>query len=229
MPDWVAEQTKSLDELEEEWRSLELQRVDRDRKLVAGWSRELTELSALEWRLRAAGRWISGPTDLMGVLEVERDEVKHCRALAWLLNPHAAHGLGDRFLRSFLGDLRRRGVIIADEHDLGGVSVTKEELRGATRADVVVRSPGWTVLIEAKILAGEQPSQGARLEELWADEEPVFVFLTKTGKPMRTGSERWLSYTWREVAGRLREAIAEMGDELLASRSYLMTLEAHLR
>lgn len=236
MSQWVAEQTDRLQRLAVAWDWIELQSESAERDLIAHWSEDVEDLAALEDALRSQGRWISGPADLMSVLEIERDEVKHCRVLAWLLDPNGAHALGDRFLRRFLRDLSDRGALGLVHDDLGGVSVSKEESRELpetgqfTRADVVVRSSSWTVVVEAKVLAGEQPQQGARLELLWRDENPVFVFLTKTGKIIRSGSSRWITYTWRDVARGLRTTLDDDAVEgSLAVRSYLETLEAHLR
>ena len=92
-----------------------------------------------------------------------------------------------------------------------------------------MRSQNWTILIEAKIFAGEQPAQGQRLETLWKDEQPLLLFLTRTGRKMKTGSPHWLTHTWRDVAKCLRRSLdAAEKERFSTAREYLKTLEAHL-
>lgn len=231
MINWSTQQTDELERVQGMWHALQERSVARDNASISQWLIDLAELSRIEGELRAQGRWASGPSDLMGVLQVAFDEVKHCRVLAWLLDPNGAHQLGDRFLRQFIGDLSRRGVLaVQDDKSLGRVTVGVEEAKGTTRADIVVRSPEWMILIEAKILAGEQPTQGARLESLWAEGEPVLVFLTKTGRRMKTGSGRWIGYTWRDVKNCLRGCLErEQATDLSTAREYLKTLEAYFK
>lgn len=60
-----------------------------------------------------------------------------------------------------------------------------------------------TVIIEAKVLAGEQTEQADRLYKHWADEEPTLVFLTRTGHMPYTAVasvDRWAVCTWRDIA-----------------------------
>lgn len=230
MSEWVSEQTDRLQRLASVWDSIELQSQTTARDVIAGWCEDVEELAALEDALRSQGRWISGPADLMGVLEVAFDEVRHCRVLRWLLDPSGGHGMGQRFLREFATDIGRRTSVAMEVDALEGVVVGVEEAKDGTRADVVLRTNSWALLVEAKIFAGEQPNQGVRLESLWAQEEPVLVFLTKSGRGMQTGTDRWINYRWRDVAACLRRSLE--GAEATGFgtvREYLKTLEAYFR
>ena len=40
--------------------------------------------------------------NLFDVLGVSKAEIRHSRIIAWLLDPHGSHGLGDTLLRVFL-------------------------------------------------------------------------------------------------------------------------------
>lgn len=54
--------------------------------------------------------------------------------------------------------------------------------RGRSRADVVVRGPFWSIVLEVKVDAGEGDGQCQRLFDDWSeDPDPRFVFLTRTG------------------------------------------------
>ena len=153
--------------------------------------------------------------------------------LAWLLQVDGSHGVGENFLRRLLNDWLQSAEQ-TKFGDLKTTSVVTEEARDGTRADVIVRGPNWTVVIEAKIGAGEQDQQGRRLEEGWQHEEPLFIFLTRGGtRQMRTGSEVWLPYSWAQVMSHLRYALAASGDPTIdhrgrpAAREFLRTLEAY--
>ena len=113
--------------------------------------------------------------DPFKVLKVERFELRHTTTLAWLLDPHQTHGLGDSFLRAFLHDIRDADgqAILGAGQALAGQVAVQPELRlsggqlhapvtddtgGAASAarttgelDVLVESETWAVAIEAKI------------------------------------------------------------------------------
>jgi hypothetical protein len=54
--------------------------------------------------IKQAGKWVSGPADVLTILGRHRDELFHSRMLGWLMSPSGRHGLGDRFLRAFLAE-----------------------------------------------------------------------------------------------------------------------------
>lgn len=202
---------------------------DAARRDVVRWLADLQRLEAAERSSRAAGRWVRGPADLMAVLRLHRDEVRNCRVLGWLLDPAAAHGLGVRMLRAVL-DQVAPGVAASDD-TLADVVVVLEDGREDTRADIVARGDGWSLVIEAKIDAAEGDRQGERLERLWGDGNPSFCFLTRDGRAMTTGSPRWLPLRWSDIARHLRAALgdAPAASGRAAAKEYLRALETHLR
>lgn len=217
------------------WEVTEFHAAEVDARTIRAWTLKVSALSQLEKHLRRAGRWLRGPSDFFGILRIPFDEVRHCRMIGWLLDPMGSHGLGERLLREFLQDVA--GSTGDSFHftsdDVSDVRVVSEEPRGSTRADVIIYAAGWTVLIEAKILAKEQRDQGRRLEEEWRNEAPHLVFLTRTGGAMRTGSRRWIPYRWAQLAKRLRACLDAVVDEPAAgglgvAREYLRSLEVHL-
>lgn len=147
-----------------------------------------------EWR---AVEWRSGGTTLLAALGLQYQEIPLCRGLAWLLDPEGGHQLGRHFLHAFLRDLQ---IPIVDD---APIKIRVEERRADTRADIIVRAGDHTVIIEAKVLAGEQPTQADRLHEHWATEVSQLVFLTRTGYPPHTAdksADHWTTRSWRDYA-----------------------------
>ncbi|MEU4689111.1 PD-(D/E)XK nuclease family protein [Actinoplanes sp. NPDC023714] len=164
---------------------------------IERWERELDLLTAETARLKAEGRWQTGPHTILQFLKMSENEVKVVACLAWLLAPENRHGLGDLMARRLFDEL---GV----PFDTGApVRVSTEEPRFTaegrlTRADLIIRVGNQCVLVEAKINAGQHGDQCARLSELWADEKPRLVFLTR--HPAETAPAGWETLTWRRVA-----------------------------
>jgi hypothetical protein len=173
--------------------------------------------------LRDQGRWRGGHRALMHALGIHHREVYLTAGLAWLLDPDGWHGLGNQVLA---GLLARLGLPPAIEHP---VTVTTEEARseGVTRADLIVRMPGMTLLIEAKVYADEQPGQCDRLADAWAPENPSLVFLTRDGRTPWTAirsARLWKLLTWAEV-GMIVANAARTPDCAPGARELLTTIE----
>jgi hypothetical protein len=119
-------------------------------------------LRQLESQLVAEGRWAAGPFTMFEVLGLTRHELANCRMLGWLLDPLAPHGLGTRSLQRFLAHLNELAGEdrLPTEATVARTTIVREEARSSTRADLILYGVGWTVVIEAKVGAGEQPEQG---------------------------------------------------------------------
>jgi hypothetical protein len=93
----------------------------------------------------------------MSVLGATDDELSHSRVLAWLLQPTGRHGLGASVLERIL----RAGWPDLPIPDLGMAVVRREvprdDLLGATRADVVVTMGATVLVIENKVWATRVP------------------------------------------------------------------------
>ena len=177
-------------------------------------SRVIDEWRSVEWR--------SGGKTLMAALGLQFDEVALCRGLAWLLEPGGSHQLGQGPLDALLGDL---DVPVAED---APVEIRVEEARADTRADVVVRVGGQTVIIEAKVFAGEQPRQADRLYTHWAGENLTLVFLTRTGYSPYTARESeglWVARAWRDLAAMMRR-VADRTDASAGAREFIETIGA---
>lgn len=173
---------------------------------VPRWNAAFREMRDHTLNLKAEGVWRSGRRTLLAELGIATDEVLMCRGLAWLLTPDGWHGLGTRFLGRFLSDA---GVPAPQ----GQVAVVEREVsRTNTRADIVIRLPNRTVVIEAKINAPEMPNQCDRLAADWPEELVTLVLLTRSGhQPVsaRTSGHRWRVASWaglvRLIDGSLRD------------------------
>lgn len=193
-----------LARMSEEWNAVLASSGD-DQAVVAGWQRSLDSMRREAADLRDRGLWRGGHRTLMHALGFQYREVSLTAGLAWLLDPDGWHGLGSKVLS---GLLVRLGLPPAIDYP---VSVAVEETRsgGATRADLVVRMPGLTLLIESKVYAEEQPGQCDRLAEAWAEENPALVFLTLDGRLPSTAVRSaglWHQLAWSQVAAVIADA-----------------------
>lgn len=191
----------------DEWRGLGLEGSG-----FAKWEGAFEAIAAEQAQLRADRKWRTGGRTLLHALGLHHDEVRLCAGLAWLLTPDGWHGLGSSFLSALMVDL---GLSAPEAADLASASIITEEtsLDGSTRADIVIRLPrtGTSVLIEAKVWADEQPDQCRRLADLWGEEVPTLVFLTRSGRQPMTASDGddWVATSWARVAELLRSVESE--------------------
>lgn len=167
--------------------------------------------------LIAAGRWVSGPGDMLGVLGRSRDELFHSRLIAWLLVPTNRHGLGRRFATRLMQELWPAEGLL----NSGLIEVETEESASAldeigqvreSRADIVIRGQGVTVVVENKLDAGEQPEQCERLYWGWAEQaaDARYVFLTPTGRGPTTAYSQAALGAWRPMSyGQIRDVLAD--------------------
>jgi len=170
--------------------------------------------------LVAAGRWTSGPSDLLSVLGRHRDELTHSRILAWLLVPTNRHGLGRRVLTGVLdhlwpGERLLRSGVVTVETEVAASALDDAGSTRDARADLVMRGDGLTIVVENKVDAGEQPAQCERLYWSWVTEpgDVRWVFLTPSGRDPITATsdaarEAWRAIGYRDVVQILECALA---------------------
>ena len=193
-----------LASMAEEWDAILASPGD-DQAVLANWEQSIDSMRREAASLRDQGRWRGGHRTLMRALGIQHSEVYLTAGLAWLLDPDGWHGLGSKVLSGLLVQL---GLPPAIDYP---VRVAVEETRsgGETRADLVVRMPGTTLLIEAKVYADEQPGQCDRLADAWAAENPALVFLTLDGRSPRTAvtsAALWHQLAWPQVAAIIADA-----------------------
>lgn len=211
------------------WRSCLAAIAAQDAVDMPQWARRVEELRAHQADLMDRGAWRGGPRTLLAALDLQFRELAMTAGLAWLVRPDGHHGLGSAALRALLA---RLGVE-PTESPPGGVRIVLEEARDDTRADLVVYGGTWTVVVEAKTFASEQPDQLDRLYDNWAHEPGArFVFLTR-GQRVPVTSVRsydvWSMLTWRDVADLVTSAAASRPGIAAGVFEYLDTLEAYHR
>lgn len=199
------------------------------------WERAYAELVADQQDLTERGLWVSGRTDLLGILGRGRREVDHTAILGWLLDPAMPHRLGTRFLARFLSRCCPGRTF--DQSRLWHVRVRCEECREHGRADLILRGDRLTLVVEAKVDHVERPNQCDDLYRDYGDEPgAAFAFLTPGGErpttATGTAAVAFVSVNFADVRDDLRAALVDTGD-LAASgpahgtvMSYLLTLDA---
>jgi PD-(D/E)XK nuclease superfamily len=215
------EAESQLAQMSEEWNAV-LASGD-DQAVLVDWEQSMDSMRRETARLRDQGLWRGGHRTLMHALGIQHREVFLTAGLAWLLDPDGWHGLGSRVLSGLLGQI---GLPPAIDYP---VRVAVEETRsaGETRADLVVRMPGVTLLIETKVYADEQPGQCDRLADAWADEQPALVFLTIDGRlpyTAVTSAGLWHQLSWPQVAAVIADT-ARGPDCAPGVRDLLATIE----
>src|ERR1700756_1017735 len=177
----MSEAEGRLARMSEEWYAVLANSTDA-RVVPAEWEQSITSMRREVASLRDQGRWRGGRRTLMHALGIQHSEVYLTAGLAWLLDPDGWHGLGRKVLSGLLVPL---GLPSAIDYPVR-VAVEETQSGGEARADLVVRMPGVTLLIEAKVYADEQQGQCDRLADAWATEKPALVFLTLEGRSPRT-------------------------------------------
>jgi PD-(D/E)XK nuclease superfamily len=193
-----------LAQMSEEWNAVIASSTD-DQAVPANWEQSIDSMRREAASLRDQGRWRGGRRTLMHALGIQHREVYLTAGLAWLLDPDGWHGLGSKVLSGLLVQL---GLPPAIDYPVR-VAVEESRSGGETRADLVVRMPGVTLLIEAKVYADEQPGQCDRLADAWATEKPELVLLTLDGRPPRTAitsAALWHQMAWPQVAAIIADA-----------------------
>lgn len=151
--------------------------------------------------------------NLFEVLGVSKAEIRHSRAIAWLLDPHGSHGLGDAYLRGFLREAivsaADIGIDVPNLADIGRWDLSVAAVfRERHNIDILVldETNGYVCPIENKIESGEHSNQLSRylsiVKRTYPDLSPLPVFLTPGGgRPARrTDAEQYAPLGYESVA-----------------------------
>jgi hypothetical protein len=189
----------AMGEIAREWRQIE----QRTHACVASWTERLEGMTREEDALRAAGRWVRGRTDWLGVLGKQRDELVHSRMIAWLLDPCRPHGLGSRLLKAIAAEVSGEEV-----RDLERARVRCEVPVGEGRIDILVtREPDFHLLIENKVDADEASDQCRYYREHAEYPGARFVFLTPDGR--RASDEAFVCLSYRRLSALLAQVLRD--------------------
>ena len=173
---------------------------------------------------------MTGPSDFLAIINLARHENTHSRVLAWLLTPTARHGLGcslaERLVEHCVGKLSGNPLAVK--------KVTFSEWRHGRQADLVVWGDGFTLIIENKVDAGEQPRQA---DDLYANFKsqtgPLFLFLTPDGREPLTATDpdaqrAFQCISWPSVRMMIQAALAE-SPSVSSSATGVAVVENYLR
>ncbi|WP_419949297.1 PD-(D/E)XK nuclease family protein [Candidatus Palauibacter sp.] len=216
--------------MEREWSEMAARGT---KTLLAEWQEAMTELRRQHDRLVSDGVWLTGPSDFLDIVGLARHENTHSRMLAWLLRPTARHGLGSALVERLVEHCTGKPV----SAPLAVRKVVFSEWRNDREADLVVWGRNFTLVIENKVDASEQPSQCDDLFENFKHEEaPLFLFLTPDGRKPWTATTRrsqraFGTLSWPEVRAMIETALNESRPTTGAApatdvvRNYLRTLK----
>ena len=194
--------------MEREWGEISVRRT---RALLADWRGAMSEMRRQHDRLVSDGQWVTGPSDFLEIIRRARDENTHSRILAWLLNPTGQHGLGCALVRRMVEHCTVEPVPAS----LAVRTVAFSEWRNDREADLVVRGEDFTLVIENKVDASEQPRQCDDLYSNFKNEcAPLFLFLTPDGRKPRTATtpsaqRAFKTLSWPEVRAMIETALNE--------------------
>ena len=220
--------------MEREWDEIAVRWMGR---LLAEWREAMTEMRCHHDRLISDGLWLTGPSDFLEIVGLARHENTHSRMLKWLLQPTARHGLGSGLVERLVEHCTGVPVSVP----LAVRNVAFSEWRNDREADLVVWGGNFTLVIENKVDASEQPGQCDDLYENFKNENaPLFLFLTPGGRRPHTATTRFArrafkTLSWPEVLAMLEEALnesrsaAEVASGIDVVRNYLRTLKEQFR
>lgn len=211
--------------------------VEASRSVPDEWRESMARMIECQDKLAAEGKWVSGPADVLGIAQVARDEMVHTRMLAWLLNPRGKHRLGDAVLRRLVGHAAAPG---AAPSPLVVRSVHVSHWHNDREADIVVFGQDFTLVIEVKVDAPEQPRQCDDLYKNYGSEPgPLFLFLTPGGwcPHTATGAARsaFRTVSWTQVREMIECALRYPGPAIpdfpgtAVPAEYVVTLKEQFR
>lgn len=142
------------------------------------------------------------------VMKMADMEIRHSAILAWLLDPVETHGLGDRFLKAFLGEALRgqSGLGSPTALEVAQSDLRDTEIRREWQSIdlfILVPSNGWAFVIENKFHSHQHEGQLVKyIEKVKSTFEPQEgeitvrgIFLTLHDEEPRDASYAVLRYS----------------------------------
>lgn len=162
------------------------------------------------------------------VMKMERMEIRHSAILAWLLDPSETHGLGDHFLKAFLGEALRgfksTGTPMA-------LDIIQSDLRDAEvrsewqNIDIFIVSPtnNWAFIIENKFHSKQHKGQ---LDKYMSKVNSIYKTTEKSpsiaGIFLTLGDEEPEDERYAPIK---YEAVCEILDRMLLQQSHVLSTE----
>ena len=142
--------------------------------------------------------------NIFRALGVSDYEIRHSNFLAWLLDPHENHGLGDIVLKKFFQDVliddKAKGISLIS---VANLDISKVEVRREWKnIDILVKTETFIICIENKMWASESKHQLEKYEKTVRKEFPeqnyCFVFLTPNGQ-QSSRADLYIDYSYKEI------------------------------
>lgn len=177
--------------------------------------------------------------NIFEALGIVRQEVRHSDFLSFLLDPSAKHGLGDKFLKSFL----LRALLDAPDPPIAPIQIDLIAMDEAVvrrewqNIDILVEDPAnrLVIVIENKILSGEHSGQLARYlltaKKHFPDATLIPIFLTPEGTT--PSDEHYIPMTYGAIAGAIEATLqthfSVLGPEVRTTiQHYVTMLRRHI-
>ena len=145
-------------------------------------------------------KWIK-EINIFDVLKISRMEIRHSNMLAWLLDPHEKHNLGDAVLRNLLDN------ILNERYELTNISVIREW----HNIDIFIELKDLIICIENKIDSKEHGKQLENykkyIEEQYPEKRSKFIYLTPHGASS-SDPDNWKAVSYKVVLDAIEKAIS---------------------
>jgi hypothetical protein len=161
-----------------------------------------------------------------------KQEIRHSRFLAFLLDPAQSHQLGDTFLKTFLQQVfTTANVTPPNVDDIRTTSLIDTKVHWEWNyIDILILCPACKLVcaIENKVDSGEHSNQLQRYWQVvqahFSDYHKYFVFLTPTGMPPQGKSDQqdWLPYSYSEIANQVDSFVESSACQIDPEVSILM-------
>ena len=149
--------------------------------------------------------------NIFSILGIGRMEIRHSNFLAWLLDPNASHGLGNRFLIRVLRDLaileNKLDIFDINKLSFSNVEVNREYKIKDGSIDILIvfrdKEDKLVICIENKIDAidsdGQLDNYKEYIDSAYDGYKKVFVYLTIFGEsPKKCNEEGWHTYSYEK-------------------------------
>lgn len=147
----------------------------------------LKEVKAIKAKNDSVLEATGGRFNIFQILGVNQHETTHSKIIASFLSPKGTHGMKERFLELFLAECFSEEELCNFNFDCENAVVKTEsyaptgEIQG--RIDILISSGAKHIVIENKLLAGDQSQQLKRYAE-WSENNSAdfkILYLTKDG------------------------------------------------
>lgn len=171
--------------------------------------------------------------NIWDVAGLDKDEVRNCKILKWLLDPRESHFQRSRFFRCLLEHMHIEPALENTDEIRVRPQVYIPE--GNCILDIVIEGETFFICIEAKIDAPESEEQlhqqynGVHESGILEGRRFIGKYLTRHGESKRAVTEGFTRLLWRDVASALRRFSTASGpeDELVAKSPFVRDLARH--